>query len=179
MSLYDTLETAQSEKWFESVKVENNHKVGFFGDSGTGKTTYLKRISKGKFVETSPTPLLFEKKVDVIDKLQLNVLDFSGQLLERATRPVEYFKDVSVALIFFEVGNEQSFRNAVFVWFKLVKSSIQHIIFIVTKNDNDNFHDLNFTRICGVEYPTFCISSKTGKNVELPIFKIHELINRK
>jgi len=170
MSSFDTIETAQAEGWFD-ITPKQNLQVALLGDSGVGKTTYLTRIKKGKFEICESTKFLSSKKVTLFEgKPEIEVHDFSGKIMECVTRPSEYLKDVNAVFIFFETGNETSRTNAVFKWFKFAKECIGcqiPIIFIGTKNDS-NLQISSNIKICGVYYPTYFISSKTGKRVEMP-----------
>ena len=181
MSSFDTVETAKAEGWFDHIPKENNNlQVALLGDSGVGKTTYLNRIAKGKYVSgENPTKFINSEKIVVFDgKPEIEIHDFSGKIVECVTRPSEYIKDMSAVFIFFETNNVITGDNAIFKWFKLVKQSVSPqtpITFIGTKND-DMPVTCRAIKICGVEYPTFFISSKTGKDVEMPFFKFYEHI---
>mgnify|MGYP001214982682 CR=1 FL=1 len=160
-------------------------KTILLGDAGYGKTSFVNKILNNKTTDNhEPTIGLefasyFVKLED--KKFKLHIWDTAGQ---ECFAPIikTYYKNVSCALIFLDVTDENSFKNAE-KWYQRYEDnktpgSNTNPIFICNKIDvkDRKFttqEGINFAKHYGCKY--YEISARTGENCHtiLPLFTKH------
>ena len=119
---------------------EVSFKTILVGDVGCGKTSIFNRIKRGEFssVYSSTIGVDFSKYIINKDKdiYKLHIWDTSGQ--ERFNCIISsYYRDISVAVIVFDVCDRQSFNN-IQKWIDEIKKySNDKIVFYIVANKID------------------------------------------
>ena len=150
------------------------YKIIIIGDSGTGKTSLLSQAISGKFEDLHNLTIgvEFASKRYILDKSNLDVKlliwDTAGQEAYRAITK-SYYKNISGAIIVFNLTNNKSFKNIQF-WMDELKNScdIKNIPCILVGNKSDlkdrtvTYKDAkNIAKKLGIEY--YEISSKNNE----------------
>ena len=160
-------------------------KTILLGDAGYGKTSFVNKILNNKTTEKHEPTIGLEFASYIVKledkKFKLHIWDTAGQ---ECFAPIikTYYKNVSCALIFLDVTDENSFKNAE-KWYKRYEDnkslgSNTNPIFISNKID---VKDRKFTTQEGINFAShygckyYEISAKTGENCHniLPMFTKH------
>lgn len=107
-------------------------KIILLGDSGVGKTTWLKRICNGKFIEKhNPTSIEGEKYSFTFESnhgsIEFEIFDTSGKDKR------EKFDNVNGAIIFCDLTKKKSFKRISY-WKKKLNKNVP-VILIFNKDD--------------------------------------------
>lgn len=144
-------------------------KIIILGDSGVGKTSFVRRIGTGHFIhQYIPTlglelsPLSFHTNKG---KIVLNAWDISG----RKNLEKDYLQGAEGVLIMYDVSDKSTYDNLEY-WYSLVKDLNVPIVVCGNKVDVKNRQvlprDITFHREKGVRY--YDISTKSNYNYDKP-----------
>ncbi|KAH0785779.1 small GTP-binding protein [Histomonas meleagridis] len=121
-------------------------KVVLVGDSGVGKTAILLRFVNGAYSSTSATVGvdILSKSLNVHgQKINLAIWDTAGQEEYRTLTPM-YYRDASIVIIVFAVGNptptsqiSRSSFNSVSSWYEEISSANRNAVICLCGNMND------------------------------------------
>ena len=134
---------------------EQFFKLIIIGDIGTGKSSIINSLVKGKFKENYQATIGFDifkytRKVnDII--ININIWDTCG-LIDFSSCTTNLFKDAIIAIIVYEIDKRESFEN-IQKWVNLFKLNSQPdtIIFIVgNKSDLEDKREVKKEE--GIEY---------------------------
>lgn len=108
----------------EENKYDHSFKILLAGDSGFGKTTYLKRLMTGKFFDTviaTGNRFEYAKKEIIVDSqtLELIIWDMPGQEYYRNTVKIN-FKFMDGFLLFIGLG-WPLYLNSLNIWIKQIR----------------------------------------------------------
>ena len=148
-------------------------KVLLLGDSGVGKTSFLKRLFVNKFEEVTPTKGCDAKFISFMttDGLaNLSIWDVSGSDDLRYLRR-GYFYNANCALIFYDLTNEQSYNN-VKQWSKELRKFCGNVPFVLVGNKFDcdgkmTIDKIKFRRNNMVM--SLFVSIKSGLDINIPL----------
>ena len=150
-------------------------KLVMLGESGVGKTSVITRYITGSFPESAKPTIgaaFLTKEIRVNDnQYDLMIWDTAGQEEYRGLAPM-YYRNALVAIVMFDVSNEQSF-TAIDYWLKDLKDNAGPDIGVVicankidTKNDRiAESRILDFAKSHEVSYVE--TSALTGEGVEM------------
>ena len=150
---------------------EKFFKLIIIGDIGTGKSSIINSLVKGKFKENYQATIGFDifkytRKVnDII--ININIWDTCG-LIDFSSCTTNLFKDAIIAIIVYEIDKRKSFEN-IQNWVNLFKLNSQPdtIIFIVgNKSDLEDKREVKKEE--GIEYTKLnnfnCFMETTAKD---------------
>ena len=150
---------------------EQFFKLIIIGDIGTGKSSIINSLVKGKFKENYQATIGFDifkytRKVnDII--ININIWDTCG-LIDFSSCTTNLFKDAIIAIIVYEIDKRKSFEN-IQNWVNLFKLNSQPdtIIFIVgNKSDLEDKREVKKEE--GIEYTKLnnfnCFMETTAKD---------------
>ena len=150
---------------------EQFFKLIIIGDIGTGKSSIINSLVKGKFKENYQATIGFDifkytRKVnDII--ININIWDTCG-LIDFSSCTTNLFKDAIIAIIVYEIDKRKSFEN-IKNWVNLFKLNSQPdtIIFIVgNKSDLEDKREVKKEE--GIEYTKLnnfnCFMETTAKD---------------
>ena len=107
-----------------------NHqmKVIFVGESTVGKTSLIRTLSGGDFMEhtvLSSTPMEFFNTTKVINgtEIKVKIWDTAGQEKFRAVNRI-YYKDANIAFIVYDVTDRKTFDAVKEYWIKDVMETL-------------------------------------------------------
>jgi len=141
---------------FEAPALAQKYKICVLGDPSVGKTSILQRFLEDEFSKTYQPTVgsdLYTKSVNLVShpnnngtkkapatttttKMRLQIWDTAGDLRFRDLVP-SHIKDSAVALIVYDVCNEESFRNACEFWFPTVRRLQRDCIIVLVGNKAD------------------------------------------
>ncbi|MHA1155582.1 MAG: ADP-ribosylation factor family protein [Candidatus Heimdallarchaeota archaeon] len=142
------------------------------GLDGAGKTTLVKYLNTGQFVETAPT-LGINHQTLHLPKLQLNVFDLGGQEDFRPMWHSVNEKSDGIVFVFDKTDNVR-FEEAVLAFKNVVKSQVlKDVTVLVLLNKADMPEGINRTELIekldlvNLKYNWSCFetSAKSGLNV--------------
>ena len=150
-------------------------KIVLVGDTEVGKTCVLMRLVHKEFtLDTEPTiGAAFQNyymKLDENQTVQLQIWDTAGQEQYKSLAPM-YYRAANVAIIFFDLTNETSFKN-ISLWIdELTQKAPEQISIVICGNKKDlpnrsvTFHDAKqYAKSIGaVSYRE--TSAKTGEGI--------------
>ena len=155
-------------------------RVIFVGLAGTGKTSLINRIMKGKFGETDPSSSFSQYTKPYIrngEAYHLNLVDTPGQEQYESTN-ISEIRNSPIIVLIFEVTNSDSLENVKKIYENKILNDIGlegHEVFIVcTKDDitenrlpNDQLENIFFkVDNQDIKYPIFKVSSKSGVGIQ-------------
>ena len=118
---------------------EINIKIILVGDSGVGKSTFLKRkvedIFYSSFLSTIGVDFNTQYFIRQKYKIRTSIWDTAGQ--EKFSSLIEvYYRNLTAGLIFYDTTNKKSFEN-IDKWLERVKKNNEHLpVYIIgTKTD--------------------------------------------
>ena len=136
-------------------------KLLLLGDSGIGKTTFLKKITGYGFLRKSELTIGVDYATKIMDinnkKIKVHIWDTAGQESFRAITK-SYFRSSHCALIFFDLTNIDSINNIDY-WIKEYKN-------ISTNDDNTIMLIGNKKDSCRVMTYYECIQMSKSYNIE-------------
>ena len=143
-----TLKNQNNNKNISEIKEEI--KIIFLGDPDVGKTTSLiKLLDPEQEVNITRSTIINFIQDKSHKDFNLIFYDTAGQ--ERFNSLVQfYYRDVDIVLLFFDIMNADTFRNAVNEWYKKIKEFQlnKKIYFFLIANKTDMLKtDLDFQRI--------------------------------
>ena len=159
-------------------QIATKYKVVIVGDSGVGKTTFVKRHSTGEFEKkynptmgVEVTPLPFHTNEGLII---LNIWDCSGSALYENHEG--YFEGADAFIIMFTVTSNISYKG-IGKWYQIIKENNKKqgpIVLCGNKVDCKDRHvspkSINFHRENNLQY--YDISAKSNYNFEKPFLSI-------
>lgn len=147
-------------------------KVVLLGAANSGKTTTLRQLIDGEFLESSPTLgtnlSIYECRVKN-EKIKLNIWDTAGQETYRKLAKI-YYRDCNVALVFFDVTSKESYQDVKYWISELDSCGPPYYETIIVANKVDQEREVTSdqgselarrSKACYME-----ISAKTGQNVK-------------
>jgi GTP-binding nuclear protein Ran len=144
--------------------------IVIIGDSGVGKTTFLKRHTKGTFQkEHEPTKGVATTRLTFHTshgKIVLDVHDCGGSLSSEETR-VSYYDDVDAAIIMFDITKPLSHGSVEKWWMEFGKSFNKCPVVIC-----GNKCDLAYEQTIVDKRPFIPISARSNRNFEKPFVQI-------
>jgi len=99
-------------------------KICVFGDYNTGKSSFINRLHKQKYVEEYNPTIGIDYMSKIIDsghgyKIKTTFWDCAGQ--ERFNSIIEgFFRNITAGILFFDVSNRKSYTN-VLDWIKMFR----------------------------------------------------------
>ena len=153
-------------------------KVVFLGAAGVGKTSLLSRLMYDDFNKDYNTTIgvdFFMKPVQVQGRtVTLQIWDTAGQERFKSLVPT-YIRDSNVAVIVYDVSNEESFDEAQF-WYQAVlneRGNDAKCVLVGNKNDLESriTHQKVSDFAKARQMTTIETSAKTGQNVSR-LFKL-------
>ena len=162
----------------KSIQDSRQYKLLLAGDGGVGKTTYLNRLSTGRFercynatLGVELTPLEFNTNIGLVT---FNCWDVAGQ--EKFGGYHEsYFAEVDAAIIMFDITSKISYNNIIH-WYRLISNNCVYIPIVLFVNKVDvkdrkvKPKDINFHRTRDLYY--YDISARSNYNIEKPLLKL-------
>ncbi|KAH0789017.1 Ras family protein [Histomonas meleagridis] len=164
--------------------LQSNRKVVVIGDSGVGKTTVIKKLMSGQFIELLPTVgveyNLYEARINQ-GIIKLNVWDTAGQ--EKYQAVVKgFFRNAFGAILMYSIDNKISFTRTS-KWlddFRQLALPDAPVILVGNKNDLDESRAVTVEEgaayACKLGMDFFETSAKTGENIEEVFRKLAQLI---
>ena len=161
---------------------EQFFKLIIIGDIGTGKSSIINSLVKGKFKENYQATIGFDifkytRKVnDII--ININIWDTCG-LMDFSSCTTNLFKDAIIAIIVYEIDKRKSFEN-IQNWVNLFKLNSQPdtIIFIVgNKSDLEDKREVKKEE--GIEFSkiyNYCLFFETSAKNNISIKELFEQV---
>jgi len=122
----------------------HSFKICVFGDYDTGKTSFINRLHKQKYVEEYNPTIGIDYMSKIIDsgngyKIKTTFWDCAGQ--ERFNSIIEgFFRNITAGILFFDVSNRKSYTN-VLDWIKKFRQYNDEnipILLVGNKIDKEN-----------------------------------------
>ena len=153
-------------------------KVVFLGSAGVGKTSLLYRLMHDEFSKEYNTTIgvdFFMKPVQVQGRtVTLQIWDTAGQERFKSLTPT-YIRDSNVAVIVYDVSNEESFEEAQFWYQSVLNERGNEAKCVLVGNKNDLESRIPHQKVSDFakarQMTTIETSAKTGQNVNR-LFKL-------
>jgi small GTP-binding protein len=122
----------------------HSFKICVFGDYNTGKTSFINRLHKQKYVEEYNPTIGIDYMSKIIDsgngyKIKTTFWDCAGQ--ERFNSIIDgFFRNITAGILFFDVSNRKSYTN-VLDWIKMFRQYNDEnipILLVGNKIDKEN-----------------------------------------
>ena len=150
---------------------EQFFKLIIIGDIGTGKSSIINSLVKGKFKENYQATIGFDifkytRKVnDII--ININIWDACG-LIDFSSCTTNLFKDAIIGIIVYEIDKRESFEN-IPNWANILKlNSPSDVIIIIVGNKSDLEDKREVKKEEGIEYTKLnnfnCFMETTAKD---------------
>lgn len=157
-----------------------NITIAFVGDSGVGKTSFIKRHLDGTFSEEHfPTSGYTESTLNFntnVGGVQVNVLDFEGDV--KFLGQIE--QEVHGAIVMFD---EQSTQESALRWIDDIESIIGDIPIVACLNKIDAMDSEQVSKNCefyfDLNQKVYPVSAKSGFNLEKPFLYLMQSIIRR
>lgn len=164
-------------------------KVIIAGDTGVGKTTFIRRYINNSFIPAERSTIgvdYYLKNVNLMypnfnSSIALQIWDLAGEERFKSILPVYYIGTNAIILVFSEDKKSSLTYLSEFIGFlKSQSKNLLPVVLIKAKNDlHVNFHDPNDVKSIleanNIQY-FYETSSKTGENINEVFQKIAELI---
>ena len=146
--------------------------ITFCGLASAGKTTIVKYLETGEFVETQPTMGINRGETIRVEKLQINVFDLGGQEDFRQLWPEVNERSDGIVFVV-DRSDRMNFENAKNVFKNIIETQIEKditILILLHKCDLDGI-DKNILiqefGLLNLPYNWACYetSAKTGQNI--------------
>ena len=143
------------------------------GLASAGKTTIVKYLETGRFIDTQPTMGINRGETIQIDKLEINIFDLGGQEDFRVLWP-EVNENSDGVVFVVDKHNTMNFEEARATFQEIVKSQIHKdvtILILLHKNDlpggMDRSRFIQEFGLIDLSYKWACYetSAKTGENI--------------
>ena len=141
------------------------------GDYNTGKTAIFERFMYDKFKECIPTTIGVQftaKLIEINDfKVKINLWDTSGQERFKAITN-SYLRDISCALVTFDMSNLESFNNVSY-WIKKARANNKDVIIILVATKSDLKHEVSKDNIvdCVMKNDVFYCETSSKDNINI------------
>jgi len=156
----------------------NTYKIVLLGDSGVGKTSFLKRHMSGEFRDNHIHTIGCEVEPIHFNNLTFNVWDCAGSERYKGLGEGYYLK-AAAGIIFFDVTNMDSFQN-VDKWITTFTIMNPEAPIIICGNKCDSKDRIVKPKLIKeIIDPSIYteISAKTGYNLRKPFEKLENLLN--
>ena len=110
-----------------------NNNILLLGDSGCGKTTFLKRLQRKIFDPRFKNSKGVIHNSINIENFEINFYDTSGQ--EKYRDYSKLNNNIDIAIIFFRVDSKLSFKNIKFWKSVAIKTGAKKIIYFANKKE--------------------------------------------
>lgn len=151
-------------------------KLVIIGDSSSGKSSLLLKITDGKFIDSHRVTIGVDFKAKYMSVnntlVRLKIWDTAGQERFRSIIRTYYHGTHGIILVF-DLTNEDSFNN-LGDWVKEINEIGSEKISVILIGNKSDLQDQiivsqeeidDFVKNCGIKMKYFECSSKTGKNV--------------
>jgi len=126
------------------MSLKKSYNIILLGDSNSGKTSFLERLSTGKFTEEyNKTTDINDVKINIntsIGEFEFNVRDCPGYHKYNINK--NYIDGIDAAIIMFDLTSEESFSGSEY-YFKIFKENKPETPIILCGNKNDLPHIFN------------------------------------
>jgi GTP-binding nuclear protein Ran len=138
-------------------------KVLIVGDSGVGKTTYLKRYQTGEFEKIyNPTDISSVYPIEIKDSnIIFNCWDIPSKY------NTKNFNNADAAIVMFDIQSHVTYKS-VEKWINNIKKKCGDIPIVILANKVDVINKNNTKKTFTSRYPLLYSSSRSNYNYEAP-----------